>query len=444
MKLSDLFNIFQQPLQSADQPIRRINTDTRIIQAGDVFVALVGDNFDGHDFIPQAIAGGAIAVVASRDIQVTVPVCHVNDTTQAYGLIGNLHRQQSPAKIIGLTGSCGKTTLKEMLYQIFSLEGPTTATPSNDNNTIGVPKTLLSMKPTDAFGVIEMGANAPGEIDACARIATPDIAIITMVTLQHAEGFGDLDTIAREKGAIYQHLTSGGIAVLPRDDHYYEFWTEMAADTKRVTFGFHAEAMIRGTDVRTENGKMRATLVTPDGSCDIAISLLGRHNIYNAVAAAAVAWSMGVSLAVIARGLGNMRAVDKRLCVYRGLNQSTLIDDCYNASPASINAALEVLSEFAGKRIWIFGDMGELGAYANQMHESVGTKARDLGIDHIFAVGEKSLLTLGAFGKGGAHFEDKDALLAYVKPLLDQHTTVLIKGSRSRRLETVVAALKAN
>lgn len=443
MKLSDLFNLFQQPLQGTDQTIRRINTDTRIIQSGDVFVALIGENFDGHDFIEQAIAAGAIAIVASQDMKASVPVCHVSDTTAAYGLIGNLSRRQSAAKIVGLTGSCGKTTLKEMLYQIFSLEGPTTATPSNDNNTIGVPKTLLGMKPTDAYGVIEMGANAPGEIDACARIANPDIAIITMVTLQHAEGFGDLDTIAREKGAIYQHLTSGGIAVLPRDDHYYDYWHNIAKDKKCVTFGFHEEAMIRGTNIKPENGKMRATLVTPDGDCDIALSLLGKHNIYNAVAAAAVAWSMGVPLAVIARGLGNMRAVDKRLCVYRGLNQSTLIDDCYNASPASINAALEVLSEFSGKRIWIFGDMGELGVYANQMHESVGTKARDLGIDHIFAVGEKSLLTLDAFGKGGAHFEDKDALLEYVKPLLDQHTTVLIKGSRSRRLETVVAALKA-
>lgn len=444
MKLSDVFNLFQQPLQGSDQTIRRINTDTRIIQAGDVFVALIGEKFDGHDFIPQAIAAGAIAVVASRDVKVSVPVCHVEDTTLAYGMIGHLHREQSPAKIIGLTGSCGKTTLKEMLYQIFSLEGPTTATPSNDNNRIGVPKTLLSIKPNDAYGVIEMGASALGEIDACARIATPDIAIITMAALQHAEGFGDLDTIAREKGAIYQHLTPGGIAVLARDDNFYEYWKNLAADSKQVTFGFHEEAMIRGKDVRTEGGKMRATLITPEGDCEIALSLLGRHNIYNAIAAAAIAWSMGVSLPVIARGLGNMRAVDKRLCVYRGLNQSTLIDDCYNASPASINAALEILSEFAGKRIWIFGDMGELGAYENEMHESVGIKARDLGIDHIFAVGEKSLLTLGAFGTGGAHFEDKDALLEHVKPLLDQYTTVLIKGSRSRRLETVVAALKAN
>lgn len=444
MKLSDLFTVFNQSFQGADHMIKRISTDTRSIQPGDVFVALVGENFDGHDFIPQAIAAGAIALVLSREIQASIPVCCVRDTVEAYGKIALLYRQQSKARIIGLTGSCGKTTVKEMLARIFSLDGSTTATQSNDNNTIGVPKTLLEMKPTDKWGIIEMGANTPGEIDACAKVAQPDIAVITMVTLQHAEGFGDLDNIAREKGHIYERMMPDGIAVLPRDDHYYDLWCEMAFKFQHITFGFHPEATIRAKDVSAEAGKMLATIVTPDGEFPITISLLGRHNIYNAAAATAVAWAMGLPLSMITQGLSHMRAVDKRLCVYRGLNQSTLIDDCYNASPASINAALEVLSGFSGKRIWIFGDMGELGAYANQMHESVGAKARDLGIDHIFAVGDKSRLTLGAFGRGGEHFADKEALLAYIKPLLDQHTTVLVKGSRARRLETVVAALKAD
>lgn len=444
MKLSEVLNLFHVKIQGQDRTVNKISTDTRTIQAGDVFVALVGDQFDGHDFIPQAIEKGAIALVVSRELKADVPVCRVKDTTQAYGQIANLYRHQCKAKIAGLTGSCGKTTVKEMLYKIFSLQGATTSTQSNDNNTVGVPKTLLNMSSNDAWGIIEMGANSLGEIAACTKVAEPDVALVTMVALQHAEGFGDIETIAREKAGIFDGLKSGGIAVLPRDDQFYSLFAQKTETHPQITFGFHDEADIRAINVQALGTGMSATLVTPQGTRDIKLSLLGRHNIYNAAAAAAVALSMGIPLDTVVQGLANMRAVDKRLCLYRGLNASTLIDDCYNASPASIVAALEILSEFSGKRIWIFGDMGELGAYADQMHQTVGERARDLGIDHIFAVGDKARLTLGAFGQGGEHFPDKETLVAHIRPLLDEHTTVLVKGSRSRRLETVVEALKAN
>ncbi len=424
-------------------PVKNISTDTRTLTPGDVFVALRGEQFDGHEYISQAVSRGAIAAIVDCKVDVDVPQCVVDDTLLAYGEIARMHREKMPAKLVALTGSCGKTTAKNMLAEIFARAGETHATDKNLNNRIGVPQTILQITPDHRWAVIELGASVPDEIKHSAHIATPDIALITMVTLQHPEGMGDLDDIAREKGEILNALKKNGSAVLPKDDEYFHYWESLLQGQEIITFGFDPGSDVTATKLgKNDQGYVNAEIKTPMGTFNIQLNLLGRHNIYNALASAAVAVAAGLPLNDIAAGLQAMQPVDKRLTVYLGINQSTLIDDCYNASPTGIKAALEVLSQYEGERLWVFADMKELGSYTDESHREVGIAAKALGIDEIFAIGEKAHLTLEAFGEGGQHFKDKDALVSALKPKLHKDMTVLVKGSRGNKLETVVAALK--
>lgn len=420
-----------------------ISIDTRSLEPGSAFVALKGEQFDGHDFVHVAKEKGAVILVVDHPVDTDLPQCVVSNTTQAYGQIAHLHRNHMNAKVIALTGSAGKTTTKNMLSAIFSAAGRTLATQKNFNNEIGVPMTLLQLKPEHQWAVIEVGANSPGEIDRNARVIEPDCALVLMIAEVHVEGMGTADNIAREKGALYQHIRQGGFAVLPRDDVYFSLFQTFTQGQSTLTFGFSPDAMISAENIRfTDDNHTHATIITPRGTFELNLGLLGRHNVYNALAAIAVALGYEIPLSTIAEALSLVEPADKRLKVYEGCNHAKLIDDCYNGSPVGILAALEILASYPGEKIWVFGDMGELGEKSEHYHRLVGEKAREFGIDHVYAVGEQSRVTLQSFGQGGLHFENKEDLIQALKPTLHDHMTILIKGSRSRKLETVTEALK--
>jgi UDP-N-acetylmuramoyl-tripeptide--D-alanyl-D-alanine ligase len=435
MNLTDFFSTFTGP----------ISTDTRTLVPGAAFVALKGERFDGHDHVQQAKDKGAVIAVVDHAVDVDIPQCIVVNTLAAYGEIARLHRNRMPAKVITLTGSAGKTTAKNMLAAIFSAVGPTLATQKNFNNEIGVPMTLLQLKPEHQWAVIENGANSHGEIDRNSRVAEPDCGMVLLVAEVHVEGMGTADKIAVEKGAIYPHIRPQGLAVLPRDDQFFDQFVARASHDgiKQMTFGFSPLADVTARDIKiTEGGQTSATVVTPQGNFELTLQLLGRHNVYNALAATAVAVSYDIPLATIAQALAGVEPADKRLQVYVGHNKAKLIDDCYNGSPVGVLAALEILAACPGEKVWVFGDMAELGERTAHYHQLVGEKACELGIDQVYAVGEQSLLTLQSFGKGGLHFNSKEDLIEALKPKLHEHMTVLIKGSRSKKLETITEALR--
>lgn len=442
MTLSSLYALFGYNFTKIDRDVQ-ICTDTRTLLPGDVFVALLGEQFDGHDYVSQAQEKGASLAIVSRKIPVSLPQIEVPDTLAAYGKIASAHRQAMHAFVMALTGSFGKTGTKEYLAQICSTYAPTLATYANLNNEIGVPQTLLALKPEHRYAVIEMGANQRGEIARMSAIAKPNAALITLVAAQHTEGFGSVDNIAKEKGSIYSGIVPGGVAILPRDDHYYPMW-HAALDCEQFSFGFSTQADLVITEVALTHTGGTAVLQTPNGPIPIETTLLGKHSIYNAAAAAALAIVGGVPMNCIKAGIARTAPAKQRMNIITGYNGATLIDDCYNAGPVSVIAALEVLATYAGERVWVFADMKELGDEADPQHIRVGEKARELGIEKIYAVGEKAKLTLAAFDGGTAarHFESKEALVDALQPELHAQMTVLIKGSRSNRLETVVDALK--
>lgn len=433
MNFQDYFSQFTGP----------ISTDTRTLEPGSAFVAIVGEQFNGHDFVQAAKDRGAVVAVVDHQVDVDIPQIIVPNTTQAYGQIGLIHRNRMKAKIIALTGSAGKTTTKNMLNAVFSSAGPTLATAKNFNNEVGVPQTILQLKPEHEWAVIEVGANSPGEIDRNGLVVEPDCAIVLLIAEVHVEGMGTADKIAQEKGALYKHIRKGGFAILPRDDQFFPLFESLTQGHQTLTFGFSPQAQVRADNIHfNDEGGSEARVITPVGEFDLKLNLLGKHNIYNALAAIAAGVAYGLPLDQIARALAQVEPADKRLKVYPGLNHAKLIDDCYNGSPVGILAALEILASYPGEKVWVFGDMGELGERSEHYHRLVGEKAREFGINEVYAIGEQSRITLQSFGKGGLHFESKEDLIEALKPRLHDHMTILIKGSRSKKLETITEALK--
>lgn len=419
-----------------------VSIDTRTLNPGDAFVALKGENFDGHEYVQAAKDKGAVIAVVDHPVAVDLPQITVNNTNQAYADIAKLHRNRLSAKAIALTGSAGKTTTKNMLAAIFASAAPTLATYKNYNNEIGVPMTLLQMKPEHKWAVIEIGANSPGEIDRNARVVEPDCALVLMIAEVHVQGMGGADSIAQEKSAIYKHIREGGIAILPKDDVYYPLFESLTNGRQTLTFGFSPDAQIRAENIHiTPDGKTHATVITPMGTGELTLGLLGEHNVYNALAATAAGLAYGLPLSNILDALATVKPADNRLQVYEGCHHAKLIDDCYNGSPVGILAALKILASYPGEKVWVFGDMGELGEKSAHYHQLVGEKAREFGIDHVYAIGKESQITLRSFGKGGLHFDSKEDLIKALKPRLHEQMTVLIKGSRSKKLETITEAL---
>lgn len=425
-------------LHGEDAPVRGVAIDSRRIAPGELFVALPGNRVDGHDFVAAAAAAGAAGALVARRQPVDLPQIEVADPRRALGAIAAAWRARFDLPLVAVTGSNGKTTVKEMIAAILSRRGPTLVTEGNLNNDLGVPLTLLRLRPEHRYAVVEMGANHAGEIAYLTGLARPAAALITNAGPAHLEGFGTLDGVAHAKGEIFQGVPEGGWAVLNADDRYFGLWRRLAAHCRQVAFALDAaEAEVRGR--LAADGDW--LLETPLGVLQLPPPLLGRHNLRNAAAAAAAAWAVGAAAAAIEAGLRGLRPVPGRLCLLRGRFGTWVIDDSYNANPASLEAALEVLAERPGRGFLVLGDMAELGPEGRALHARMGQRARAAGLVGLFALGELAAAAAEAFGPGGEAYEDVDALVAALQSRLGAGDHVLVKGSRRMRMERVVAAL---
>lgn len=416
-------------------------TDTRQPMYGALFIALRGENFDGHKFLEAAQAQGAVAALVDRPVSTSLPTLTVGDTRHALGSIAAYWRQQHTAPIVAVTGSNGKTTVKEMLFAILSQRGETLATQGNLNNDLGLPLTLCELEPQHEYAVVEMGANHVGEINYLTHIAEPDIAIITQCAPAHLEGFGSIEAVARTKGEIFSGLNAQGTAIINADDTYYELWKTLATPHKVLRFALEAEAEVYATDIIMHETGSNFTLNTPYGSTSISLNVLGKHNIMNALAASAAAIACHTPLAVIQTGLAAMSAVKGRLNVKQGKHHSIVLDDTYNANPTSLRAGLQVLQQYDQPRWLILGDMFELGEDSQQLHQEIGEYAKELGIEQVWTLGEHSQASSQNWGEKGRHFTDQAQLIDELLDAIKQPTALLIKGSRGMRMEQVVKAL---
>jgi UDP-N-acetylmuramoyl-tripeptide--D-alanyl-D-alanine ligase len=445
--LADFAAAMHGRLQGADAAFGAVSTDSRTVARGELFVALAGPNFDGHDFVAAAAARGAAAAVVTRPLPVDVPQIVVGDTLQALQRAATAWRLQFSVPVVAVAGSNGKTTTKELIATVLMGRGPCLATRGTLNNHIGVPLTLLGLEPRHATAVIEIGANHPGEVAELVAFARPTVGIVTNAGAEHLEGFGSLEGVARAEGELFAGLGREATAVVNADDAYAALWHSMSGAARRLSFGRSHDADFRVAGaVRTEGpaGALQEfELVTPAGTASVRLGLAGAHNVLNALGAAAAAHAAGADLATIAAGLGRMRPVRGRLEVQAAVNGAVLIDDSYNANPSSLSAGLGVLGATAGERWLVLGDMAELGAATHEAHVSAGREARGAGVSRLFAVGELTGDAVAAFGAGAEWFADASALATRVAPLLHPGVTVLVKGSRLNRLERVVEALRA-
>jgi UDP-N-acetylmuramoyl-tripeptide--D-alanyl-D-alanine ligase len=432
-------------LVGEDRGFATVSIDSRTLEPGDLFVAIKGERFDGHDFAAAAVERGACGLIVSRQLPVSVPQVVVADTLEALARGAQAWRQQFTLPLVGVGGSNGKTTTKEMLAAILARLGRVLATRGNLNNHIGVPLTLFRLAEGHRAAVVEMGANHAGEIAALVDIASPTVGLVTNAGAEHLEGFGSLAGVARAEGEMFAGLDGAATAVMNADDEFAPLWREMSGTARIVSFGIDSEADFRALSLssRIADGAWasRFELATPAGTVRARIALPGRHNVLNAAAAAAAAWACGASLPQILAGLASVQPVRGRLQLKPAHGGAWLIDDSYNANPSSAVAGLEVLGSLEGERWLVLGEMAELGEHAVSGHVQVGRAARAQGVSRLFAIGPSTLHTVEAFGQGGAWFPDSSALVAAVRDSLRPGVTLLVKGSRVNRLETVVSAL---
>lgn len=421
-----------------------ISIDTRKLVPGNLFLAIPGSQADGHMFLEAARQNGAAAAIVIRKMPCDLPQIAVTDTFAALGKLAGFWRNQFQIPILAATGSNGKTTLKNMLAAILIAackQDPdkVLANRGNFNNHLGLPLTLCELSKNHLYAVLEMGMSHFGEIDYLSRLARPEVAIINNAAAAHLEGVGDIAGVARAKAEIFSGMPQNGIAILNRDDAFFSFWREQIGNRPFLTFGLHADADVTAaSEITSEN---HVHIRTPHGHLAISLPLLGRHNILNALAATAATIACGIDLAAIKSGLEEIKAEPGRLEVHTLENGVKIIDDTYNANPYSLQAAIETLAGFMGKKILVFGDMKELGEEGNKMHQTAGKAIRQAGIDYLFTFGELSELTAAAFGEGAFHFNEQGKLINALKPFLSNTTTILIKGSRSMRMEKVVREL---
>jgi UDP-N-acetylmuramoyl-tripeptide--D-alanyl-D-alanine ligase len=431
-------------LLGQDRGFNEIAIDSRRLAAGDLFAALRGEHADGHDFVPAAAAAGAAGAIVSRAVQLPLPQIVVSNVELALASAARAARAQFKGPVIGGAGSNGQTPVKEMIAAMLSQRGPCLATRGNLNNHLGVPLTLLRLDDSHRSAVIEMGANRRGDVEYLVQIARPAIGLITNAGAEHLEGFGSLEGAARAEGEMVAGLPDSGTAIINADDTYASLWRASTA-ARVVSFGlrpdadFHAQALRFEVDARDFATRFR--LHCPLGDTDLTLALAGRHNVRNALAAAAAATSAGATLADVAAGLASMRAVKGRLQLRRTRGGAWLIDDSYNANPSSARAGLEVLSELPGRRWLVLGDMAELGEFADSSHREVGELARALGVERLYAFGALAGLAADSFGAGAERYRELCELTRALDAAITPDVRLLIKGSRVNRLERVVEAL---
>lgn len=431
-------------MQGPDGTFTAVTSDSRVIVTGDLFVAIKGDHFDGHAFVSQAISQGAAGALVSQEFAAshpTLPLIAVADTRLALGALAAAWRARFTLPLIGVTGSNGKTTVKEMCAAILRTQGSEVlATAGNLNNDIGLPLTLLKLRDTHASAVIEMGMNHAGEIDYLTRLAKPTVAVVINAQRAHLAGLGTVQDVGLAKGEIFAGLDAQGIAVFNADDAQAELWHTLAQNNLQLTFGMREAADVRGEFVAHGfGGTLR--LSTPWGVTDIPLGVPGMHNAMNACAAAAATLATGVTLEMVTQGLAGFQGVKGRLQRRVGQCGALIMDDTYNANPDSMRAAIDVLAGIPGRRIFVMGDMGEAGEAAAQFHDEVGGYAKSRGIDRLLCLGELAEAAAHNFGEGGEHFSHVDTLIKTLRAELDGHVTVLVKGSRFMRMERVVQAI---
>lgn len=444
LSFSDLITVLDARLVGADCTFDGVSIDSRAIKLGQLFVALTGPRFDGHDYLDQVAAKGAVGALVEHEVPGAVlPQLVVLDSRKALAQLGALNRNAFVDKpVAAITGSSGKTTAKEMLASIMRTRGPVLATRGNLNNELGVPLTLLELAPEYSAAVIEMGASRVGEIAFTVSLTKPHVALITNAGTAHVGEFGGPDKIVEAKGEILEGLDGFGVAVLNKEDKAYPIWKTRAGDRRIVTFAiadqsadFHAQQLT--LDARGCPGFI---LHSPLGSAPVQLNLLGTHNVANALAAAAAGHAMGVDLDGIVSGLNAVQPVKGRTVAQVAPNGVRVIDDTYNANPTSVNAAVDILTGFPGRTVLVLGDIGELGDWAEQGHRDVGAYAAGK-VSALYAVGPLMAHAVTAFGEHARHFANQTDLIAALSAEQDPKTTILIKGSRSAAMENVVAAL---
>ena len=444
MRLSEAAAAVNGELAGQDREFFAVSTDTRSIAEGDLFIALKGEHFDGASFAEKAIDAGAAGVMVNVGAQSNAaPAIHVADTRIALGLLAAHWRQRFAIPVVAVTGSNGKTTVKEMIAAILraaSSPDGVLATEGNLNNDIGCPQMMLRLRPQHAFAVLEMGMNHPGEIRYLAHLARPDVALVNNAQSAHIGLMGSVRAIAEAKGEIFEGLGEQGTAIINADDPHAEYWRGLNTGRRILSFGFSPGADVRG---EYEAGGFGGTLhvVSQQGSASIALQVPGEHNARNALAALACALAIKVDLQTAATALARFSGVKGRLQRTPALHGGLFIDDTYNANPDSTRAALAVLARQPGRKYFVLGNMGELGEEGPAMHAQIGLAAREAGVERLFGLGELALEAVRAFGAGGMHYERIEELLADVENALAPDVTVLVKGSRAMQMERVVKSL---
>ena len=436
LRLMELAQLLDCEAPAGEIEITSILTDSRKVVPGTLFAALPGEHFDGHDFVDAAVKLGASALLLERPVDSEAPQLVVENVLLALGKIAALMRERLDPSVVGITGSNGKTTVKEMVASIFAMEGPVLATGGNYNNELGLPLTLFGLEQKHRFAILEMGASKKGDIAYLAGIARPEVGLVNNIAPAHLEGFGSIEGVAQAKGEMFASLPADGCAVMNADEPWLDLWHDMNTAGKVITFGSATDS-----DVRLEESNEGSRLLTPAGTIELKLALAGRHNLFNAAAATAIALAMDISMETIRQGLERVEPVPGRLNLLHTAAGWTVIDDTYNANPASLYSALQVLSGIPGEPWLVLGDMKELGIESHKMHREVGENARVMGIKRLFATGEMSEHTVDSFGRGAMHFESREDLIKALRRQVRPGANLLVKGSRSMQMESVVEAI---
>ena len=444
MRLSEAALATRGQLIGADVEFCCVGTDSRAIKKGQLFVALKGENFDGHEYAAQSLEQGASAVLVSKASNVS-PAVVVEDTRLALGDLASHWRAKFDMPVVAITGSNGKTTVKEMLAAILKVatadDASVLATQGNLNNDIGLPMTMLNLGKQHRYAVLEMGMNHTGELSYLSNLAKPNVALVNNAGTAHIGELGSLEAIANAKGEIFEGLADGGTAIINADDVFANLWKNLASKHQQVTFGLKAKADVTAKyELHAASSDLE--LIAPNGTVKFTLPAPGLHNVSNALAAASAALALNVLLENIATGLSNFAGVKGRLQTKQGFAGAKVIDDTYNANPMSMKAAIDVLKASVGQRIFVMGDMAELGADAASMHAEIGAYAKTAGIEKFYALGELTKNAVTAFGANAMHFGTVEALAESLKSIMNAETTVLVKGSRSMRMERVVDAIQ--
>lgn len=445
MTLAEIAGCVQGTLVGNNVTVTGVSIDTRALSAGDLYIAISGEQFDGHDFISQAEESGALAVLVAKKVIGKLPQIIVKDSRIALAELAGAVRDKLQIKVCAITGSNGKTTVKDMIAAILAVNYQVLFTAGNFNNDIGVPLTLLQLNEQHQFAVVEMGANHIGEIAYSSHYAKPDVALITNVGAAHIEGFGSIKGVAQAKAEIIQSLSASGVAVLNADDAFFAEWRAIAGQRKLISFGLKNTADVRAEKITLQLEGLQFNtefeLVIAGRRVPVKLALAGEHNVINALAASAACLALGVETKQIQQGLQQVKPVNGRLQLFESAVGVKVINDTYNANPASLAVALEVLKKCAGEKWFALGAFGELGAESAQLHSAMAEQIKQAGVKRLFVVGAMAENTVRTFGEGAVYYSRQEDLITAIQQTITKDIVLLVKGSRAQKMEVVVKAL---